>query len=139
MANLSCSCRSDCAGLAIVASLILGIVAAFLRITAVITVTPAFLWVVFGIAVVYLAVTLVTSAIVRSAGAYSCVCSVLPVLLTGILGSVLTAVILLAVTFVATSIIGAIITGALIFFFSLVITSAACLVKCVAGCRNNMD
>ncbi len=133
MANFCCNGKSDCAGIAIVASIIIGIITAFLTFTAVITVTPAFLWVVFGIAVVYLAIALIVAPSIRKTG---CVCTNLPVLLTGILGTILAAVILLAVEFAATSVIGAIITGALLLFFSLIITSIACLVKCIAGCPN---
>ena len=58
-----CNCRNNCTSIAVVVSIIIGIITAFLRITGVITVTPAFLWVVFGIAVVYLAVVLATTAV----------------------------------------------------------------------------
>lgn len=133
----SCSCRNNCTGLAIIASILIGVITAFLTITAVITVTPAFLWTVFGIAVVYLGVVLISASLGRGSGTRSCVCSILPVFLAGILGTILTSVILLAITFAATSIIGAIITGALLLFFSLVITSTTCLVKCVAGCSDD--
>lgn len=133
----NCNCKFNCVGLAVIASIIVGIVTAMLRITAVITVTPAFLWVLFGIAVVYLAVLLIVSAVFRGYGGRSCVCMNLPAILAGILGTILTAVILLAITFEATSIIGAIITGALLFFFSLILTATACLVKCIAGCSDN--
>ena len=57
-----CNCKLNCVGLAVIASIIIGIVTAMLRITAVITVTPAFLWVLFGIAVVYLAIVLLASS-----------------------------------------------------------------------------
>lgn len=134
MTNFGCSCRNGCTALSVVASIILGIIAAFLRFSAVITVTSAFLWVTFGIAVVYLAVVLITAATTRSYASKSCLCTVLPVLLTGLLGTILLSVILLAISFAATSVIGAIFTGLLILFFSLLITATACLVKCVAGC-----
>ena len=61
MSNNDCSCKSTCTTVALIVSIAVGIIAAFLRITAAITVTPAFLWVVFGIAVVYLAVVLLTT------------------------------------------------------------------------------
>ncbi|MBS7298876.1 MAG: hypothetical protein KIG65_07320 [Eubacteriales bacterium] len=134
MNRFGCGCNNNCTALAILASIILGVVAAFLRITAVITVTPAFLWVALGIAVVYLGVILVTSALARGAGGNGCICQVLPILLTGILGAALTAVILLAITFAATSIVGAIITGALILFLSLILTVTACLIRCLFSC-----
>lgn len=134
MANLSCDCRRDCVGIAIITSIFIGIIAAFLRFMAVITVTAPFLWVVFGIAVLYLAITLIASATTRKNGFRNCFCPILSVLLTGILGAILISIILLAIEFAATSIIGAIITGLLITFFSLIITATACLVKCTAGC-----
>ncbi len=128
---MSCSCRCSCIGLALAASIILGIVAALLRITAIITVTPAFLWTVFGIAVLFLVVTFASSVRAIRAESRNCICSRSPFLLTGVLGTILTSVILLAITFPATSIVGAIITGLLIFFFSLMITAAACTIKCI--------
>ena len=138
MYNCSCNCRNNCVLLALFASVIIGVIATVLRITAVITVTPAFLWTVFGIAVGYLAVALLA---LPSGKPYlrECLCPVLPAFLTGILGTVLTSVILLAITFAATSIPGAIITGLLLLFFSLLITSTACLVKCIAGCDRDID
>ena len=132
MANFCCNCRDNCTVFAVLASLIIGVVTAFLRLTAVITVGTAFLWVVLGVAIAYLGLTYLKSDSLRSCG-----CSSINALLTGILGSVLTSIILLAITFAATSVIGAIITGALLFFFTLTLTSTACLVKCNAGCDTN--
>ena len=131
-----CTCKTNCSIFAIVGSIIVGIIAAILRTTAVITVTPAFLWVVLGVAVVYLAVVLAVSANLSGTNIKGCVCPILSVLLTGILGAILTSVILLAITFVATSVIGAIITGALIAFFSLIFTETTCLIKCLARCSD---
>lgn len=125
-----CNCR--CPMLSIAASIIIGVITAFLQITAVITVTPSFLWVVLGIAVVYLAVLLASSS--KTCGTRCC--GILPTLLTGILGATLVSVVLLGITFAATSIIGAIITGALLAFLSLILTTSACLVKCLTNCDN---
>lgn len=136
MAIFSCGCKSDCAGLAVVSSIIIGIITAFLRFSAVITVTPAFLWVTLGIAVVYLAVLLAISPTIRRSG---CICTNLPVLLTGILGTILLSIVLLAIPFEATSVIGAILTGGLLLFFSLIITTVACLIKCILGCDSVID
>ena len=138
MYNCSCNCRNHCGALAIIASLIIGVVATVLRITAVITVTPAFLWTTFGIAVGFLAVSLLALSPARPY-LRDCLCPILPLFLAGILGTVLTSVILLAITFAATSIVGALITGLLLTFFSLIITTAACLVKCIAGCDRDID
>lgn len=132
--STSCrSCRTGCTVFAVVASLIIGIITAFLRITAAITLTPAFLWVLLGVSVVYLAVTLVSAALSRR-GCCDSLCSIITVLLAGILGTVLLSIVLLAIEFVATSIIGAVLTGALLFFFFLTVTSTACLVRCFLNC-----
>lgn len=135
MTNSNCNCRLDCGGLAILASIIIGLVTFVLSFTAIIASTPAFLWVLFGIAVVVLALTPVTTAIIRGSGVRGCVCSILPILLTGLLGTILFSVVLLAITFAAGSILGAVFLGLLLGFFTLVITSIACLAKCAAGCR----
>lgn len=131
--------KSDCAGFAIVVSIIIGIITAFLTYTAVITVTPAFLWVLFGIAVVYLAITFVTLYTRGNNNYPGCAYSTVPVLLIGILGTILTAIILLGISFAATSVVGAIITGFLLLFFSLTITATACLVRCAVRNNNNND
>lgn len=136
MALFSCGNRLNCTAAAIIASVIVGVVAAFLRITAVITVTPVFLWVVFGIAVVYLAVLLGTQALAQRSYHCDTLCAILSVLLISILGTILFAVILLAIEFVATSVIGAILTGLLVLFFSLTIATTACFVKCSADCND---
>ena len=125
-----CNCRISCPLLAIVASIIIGVITAFLRITAVITLTPAFLWVVLGIAVVYLAVALVSAAITQEHDTrHGCICPIISSLLVGILGAILLAIVLLGIEFAATSIIGAIIAGGLLAFLTLLLTSTACLVK----------
>ncbi|MBO5734063.1 MAG: hypothetical protein J6R66_04155 [Clostridia bacterium] len=129
-------CKTNCSALAILASVIVGIVTAFLRITATITLTPAFLWVTLGVAVAFLVIALATSASTQGASNRGCFCPILSLLLTGALGAILTSVVLLAITFAATSIIGAIITGALLGFVSLIFTETACLAKCLARCNS---
>lgn len=134
MSLFSCSCRCRCTIGAIIVSAILGVLAAFFQITGVITVAPVFLWVVFGIAVGYLAVLLIAAALARPAESAGCLCENLEALLAGILGSILLAVILLAVGITATSIISAILVGLLVFFFALLLTATACLVRKLANC-----
>ena len=134
MAIFNCDNKFDCTGFAIVTSLIIGIIAAFLQITAVITLTPVFSIVALGVALLYLAVALITSALTQKCAICNHKCTPLSALLVGILGTILFSVILLAVTCAATSVIGAIIVGALFFSFSLMITSTACFTRCVFDC-----
>lgn len=132
MSCFGCRPRCSCLLAAVIASVILGVVTAFLQITGTITVTTAFLWVVFGIAVVYLGVLVLAAAL--SGGETECLCATLNALLTGILGTALFAVVLLAVGIVATSILSAILVGVLLFFFSLTLSATACLVRSLADC-----
>ncbi len=131
-----CNCENRCSSvsLAVVGSLIIGIITAFLRITAVVIETPAFLWVVLGIAVVYLLGLLLASPFISRCGSCRCLCTTLGAVLIGILGAALISVILLAVTFAATSVIGAIFLGLLLFFISLTLSGTAVLVKCIINC-----
>ena len=136
MSMVNCGKRRDCSGIALIASLIIGIIAAFLQITAVITLTPTFYIVALGIAIVYLAVTLLAASLSRGVSECNGCCTALNAALIGVLGTILFSVILLAITFAATSVIGAIVVGTLFFFFSLLITNTACLAKCLASCGN---
>ncbi|MBR5826302.1 MAG: hypothetical protein IKY78_04360 [Clostridia bacterium] len=135
---MSTSCRGcspGCTVIAVAASLILGVIAAFLTITEAINVTPAFLWVLLGIAVVYLAVSLVSAALFRN-GCCESLCSIVNALLAGALGTILLSVVLLGVEFAAASVLGAVLVGALIFFFFLTVTATACLVRCFFNCNS---
>ena len=136
MIKIICDCKSDCTGIAVLASIIIGIITAILTFTATITIAPVFYWVTFGIAVLFLALTYLVSALGRSSDTQGCTCANLPILLTGILGTVLTSLILLGVGFAATSVLGAIITGALGFFLSLILTTVACISTCSSDCRD---
>ena len=129
MSIFCCESRQSCVGLAVIASAVLGVVAALLRITAVITVTPAFLWVALGIAIGYLAILLASGGCCPKAAPCRCGNNTLTAVLAGILGTALVSVILLAVPFAATSIVGAILAGLLILFLSLTVTATACLVS----------
>ncbi len=128
----NCECRINCTIKALAAGIIIGIVTAILRYTAFITLAPAFLWVLFSIAVGFLGITLIISSFCNAGREYCC--QNLSTFLAGILGTVLTSVILLGITFAATSVIGAIVAGLLLFFFTLTLVGAACLIRCRYSC-----
>lgn len=136
MSIFCCENKPSCATLAVIASAIIGVIAAFLQISAVITVTPAFLWVALGIAIGYLAVLLATTCCCRVTNSCKCNNGALSAVLTGILGTALISVILLAITFAATSIVGAILVGLLLLFLSLIVSGTACLVS-NCGCPDD--
>lgn len=132
----NCSCRPNCMGIAVLASIVIGIIAGFLTFSGILTVATPFLWALFITGAVSLGVLLALS-VLSGARALRCICNSLFLLLTGILGTLLVAVILLVIDIAAASTIGAIITGLLFLFFALLITSSACLIRCIADCDND--
>ncbi len=137
MMNSCCNNRNNCTILGVVISIILGVVTAFLQITAVITITPVFLWAVLGFAVVYLLGLLTASILTKGQreGFANCSCTTLFVLLLSIIGAIILSILLLAVTFAATSVIGAIFTGLLVLFFFQIVLTTACYVLCLNRCE----
>ena len=130
----NCNCRFNCTLFAVITAAILGVIAAFLQISGVITVTTAFLWVALGIGVVYLAGLLAASVLRRDSAGAPCLCRALNTLLAGILGTILLALVLLAVGITATSVLSAVLVGLLVFFLWLTVAASACYVRCVADC-----
>ena len=133
--NCNCTCKCICNIIAIVASIVVGVVTAFLQISGIILITDAFLWVVLGIAVGFLAVLLASSSLARAAGC-RCICSALGTILVGILGAALFSIVLLGVGVVATSVVSAILAGLVLAFLALTLSGSACFVKSLAGCCN---
>ena len=123
----NCGCTRDCVFWGLIVSLAIGVLVAFLRVTAVITLGTTALVVALGYAAVYLALLTISR---RSEGC----CRALLALLIGLLGTILTAMILLAFDFVATSIIGAIVTGLLAAAVTLSLTASGCYIRCDADC-----
>lgn len=130
----NCNCRFNCTLFAIISAAILGVIAAFLQISGVFFATTAFFWVAFGIGAVYLAGLLITSVLRRGNSAPSCLCRALDALLSGALGTILLALVLLTVDIAATSVLGSVLVGVLVFFLWLTVASAACYVRCAGDC-----
>lgn len=133
MTCFNCNFKYSCTAAAVIASIIIGIITTFLQVTAVITVGTAFLWVAFGIAIGYLAVLIIATALERGAEEARCKSSALGTVLAGILGTAFFSVLLLAIGITATSVFSAILVGLLLTFLALIVTGSACLVKCLAG------
>lgn len=134
MSNCGCNTGYGCLGISIVASIVVAIITAFLTFSATITLTPAFLWVTLGIATVYLAITYFNSANNTQEIQNDCVCSTLTSIIVGILGTIITSLVLLGITFAATSVIGALISGLLLGFLTLIFTSVSCYIFCRTSC-----
>ena len=130
-----CCCNKfNCTLAALTVSLILGVIAAFLQITGMITVTTAFLWVLFGIGVGLLGILVLASAIQGRCCTCAEQCTTLRAVLAGVLATVLFAVVLLAIGITATSVISAVLVGLLIFSFALTLTALACHIRCAFNC-----
>lgn len=131
----NCSCRPNCTGIAVLLSIVIGIIAGFLTTSAVLTVSTPFLWALFGIAVSLLGV-LLTLSVISGGNSLICLCNSHGLILTGILGTIAASVILLVIDIAATSTLGAIVTGLLFLFFTLLLTTIACLIRCITNCDN---
>ena len=136
MSACSCNYKWSCVLTAMIASVIIGVIAAFLQITGIVTVTAAFLWVLLGIGVGFLGILVLSSALLVRTCVCAERCCILTAVLAGILGTILFAVVLLAVGVTATSVISAILVGLLLFFASLTVTALACYVRCSVNCTD---
>ena len=129
-----CNCKCSCTLFSAVASLILGVIAAFLQITGTIAIGAMILMAAAGTALVYLGVLLLASAIQQQCQRCSCTCAAVTSLLAGALGTILFAVILLVVDITAGSVIGAILTGLLVASFVQLVSSTACVIRNLFDC-----
>lgn len=133
MGFCNCNCRDNCIVAAFVAALVVGIVGAFLQITATIALGTVFLWAILGAAAVYL-LALVTASAVTGRSAPGGCCSALSSVLIGILGSILFSVILLLVNIPAAGVVSALLVGLLLFSVTLAVAASACYVRCSTDC-----
>ena len=138
MRQTSCNCRVECGFLSLAAAVVAGVVAAIAQYTAIITLTTVFYIVAFGIAVLFLGILLASLPSLYKTACHGCN-SNLKLTTIGILGTIVTSVVLIAVGFSATSILGAIVVGLLAAFFTLIITSVVCTINCAGECRYNND
>jgi len=131
--NCSCGCRAGCSLWALILAAIAGVLTAFFQITGVAVLTTAFLWVALGVGAGYLALLVLTGAGARRGERTGC-CRILELLLAALLGTILLALLLLAVGITATSILSALLAGGLVFFLVLVFGGSACYIRCLADC-----
>lgn len=129
----NCFCRFSCVSVAAVLSVIAGIVTALLTVTGTVVVAPVFFLVAVSIAVVAL-VLLFLGSVFGRLGCTDCRRSAVNTILVGIIGALISGIILIAVGFAATSIVGAILTGLLLAFLTLIFVGASCFVRCAADC-----
>ena len=133
---LTCRCKRDCTAFALIVSAIIGVVAAFLLITGTITITPIVLYVALGVAGAGLIALALRAYGHRCSDAGRACCRAITAVLAGIVGTIVLATVLLIVGITATSVVSAILVGLLLFFLSLIITAAICLIRCLSGCEN---
>lgn len=129
-----CNCKCSCALLSGVVSLILGVIAAFLQITGTVAISTMILMGAAIVALVYLGILLLVSAIEQQCQRCSCTCAAVNALLAGALGTILFAVVLLVADVAAASVIGSILTGLLAASFALLVTSSACVIRNLFDC-----
>jgi hypothetical protein len=131
-----CGCRTkcDCAILAVIASVIAGIIATFLTFSGIITIPQFVLWIFFGVALGLLGLSLVAAPFIGKRESGTCLCASLTTFFVGIFGTVLFSLVLVLIDIAAGGIFASILTGLLFGLFTLTITSAACIVKNLFDC-----
>ena len=139
MRQTNCNCRVDCVFLSIAAAIIVGIVTAIAQFTAIVTFTTIFYIVAFGVAVLLLAVFLALVPVLYRVTCQNCCGSGVKLTTIGILGTITTSIVLLAVGFAATSGLGAVFVGILAAFFTLAVTSIVCTINCSSECKYNNE
>lgn len=127
--------RCVCTVNAFASAVLFGFAGAILHFEHFFALQPCFLWALLGLSAVYLAALIV--AFTLGKGKISCRyrCVILNTLLAAILGAVLFCVLLLGVGTSISHGLCSVLVGLLIAFFSLTLTSTACLVKCLALCE----
>ena len=130
-----CKTKCDCTIIAVIASVITGIITAFLNFSASIAVPQFVLWILFGVALGFLAISLIIAPFICRKEGGECLCTSLTALLTGVFGTVLAALVLVLVDLAASGLLASLVTGLLFGFFALTITSAGCIVKNLFGCE----
>ena len=130
MSVYNCEKSRVCSVFAIVVSVVIGIVAAIFQGTSVIATVPYYLLGSVVVALVYLAVLVLSVSIKSNIG--TCAKTPLSLLLLGTLGTVLSSGVLLAALSPA-SVLGAIVVGIQVFFVSLMLISVGCYIKCIVG------
>ena len=133
MSNSYCCCRRDCTTWAIVVAVILGVLAVFLQVTGVITISVAALTAARGVGLVALAILLLAMAATRAEDSY-CLCRAVGTALIGAVGTIVLALALLALPLPATGLVYLVLTGLLVAAFTLLLASVVCLIRCVTGC-----
>ncbi len=129
-----CQCKFNCSGIAVIASIIVGVIAAFLTFSGNIAISTYLLWAFFGIGLSFLALTLTVMGL-KDYDCTECICPPLVTMLAGVFGTIAMSLVLLLVDVAVATVVGAILYGLLFLFFTLLITSVACIIKCFTGCR----
>ena len=130
----SCKCRCECTVFAIIASVIAGVVAAFLNFSLTIAIPQFVLWIFFGVALIFLAAALLAAPFVDKKESDGCLCGVVSALIAGVLGTVLISLVLVLAD-IAAGLLASVLTGLLFGFFTLTVTSVACLIKSIFNCQ----
>ncbi len=130
-----CKSRCDCTLFAVIVSVIVGVVTAFLNFSMTIAVPQFVLWIFFGVALIFLAAALLTAPFVNKKETDGCLCSALGALITGVLGTVLLSLILVIIDIATAGLLGSVLTGLLFAFFTLTVTSVSCLIRSIFNCR----
>ena len=122
--------RNNCVGIAVIVSIIVGAIAAITAFGLGLILGPVFSWIALAIAVVALLITLAI-AVFADCDSRRCLSRVFPTIITGIIGAIVAAIILLLLPEGVAVLVTAVFTGLLFAFLSLILTVTVCFIRCV--------
>ena len=130
----NCNCTCNCTGIAIFAGIIAGIIAGILYYATVITSTAAIAYAAFGVAALGIIIAFLCAS-ARITGVQRCICNNLPLLLIGVAGAFISAIIITSVTLNAEAVISAVLIGITVLFTILTLSAIICAIICISGCN----
>ena len=99
-----------------------------------IAVSTYLLWAFFGIGLSFIALAFTVMGL-KENECSECICPPLATMLVGVFGTIAISLVLLLIDVAIATVLGAILYGLLFLFFTLLVTSVACIIKCFTGCK----
>ena len=135
MSNCKCNCSNSCNIIGTAIALIFGIVTGILFYFGVFSAVVVPLTTILAFGFVTIIATAATALLLRGCESDGCLCRFKGTLLTGAIGTFISALVALAVSLTTGSVVFAIVIGLVGFFLALLLASIVCLVNCVTDCK----
>lgn len=134
--NCNCGCNLSCKAIGILLSIVFGVLAGILFFFKALPCVTVSIWVALAIAVIVLIATIFAVFRSNSISDKVCLCRNISTLLVGVIGTIITAVVALALWLLPCSIFIATLIGLIAFFFVLTLSAVVCILLCLLDCND---